>query len=58
LNELERAIVRACLAQVTEALAEARGVRTWWETLAREHRRVYQEFEMLVGYFRRDDSLD
>jgi hypothetical protein len=56
-DEFERAAVRACLDQVTHGLAEAREVESWWGLLGPGTRMVYQEFENLVGWLRRADSL-
>jgi len=57
MDESEKAVVRACLDQVTVGLAEAREVRAWWEKKGPGTRMLYQEFESLVGSLRRAEDL-
>lgn len=54
LTEAERATVRACLEQARTALAEARGVITWWSLRAQYQQITYREFERLLQIWRAD----
>jgi hypothetical protein len=57
MDESEKAAVRACLDQVIVGLAEAREVKSWWETLGFGVQWEYRNAESRVAVLRRADNL-
>ncbi|MCJ7795197.1 MAG: hypothetical protein MUQ56_00250 [Thermoleophilia bacterium] len=54
MSEADKAIVRACLDQMTIAMAEARMIRAWWELLPEAHRLEWKVFAASVTAYGRE----
>lgn len=51
MNNVDKAIVRACLVQIELGMSEAREVRDWWETLSEERRTEWKDFGASVSLY-------